>query len=257
MPELLRASGVVTKYSELNPELLLGTIAALERRIGERFPESGLRQVSIELQELARELCASTPSLGKPMWLVRVGTWLLIATGLATLIAVIGMLLPMRAPSETLAAWVQGLEGVEAGVNIVILVVLGTAFLVSLETRLKRHRALASLHRVRSFVHIVDMHQLTKDPEHLMTPDMGTAASPSRDMNRFELARYLDYCSELLSLASKLAALHAQYLNDAAVVEAVNDLETLAAGLSNKIWQKITILDLAVMPPVRAFPAPA
>ena len=246
----------MAKYSELNPQLLLDTIAALERRIGDRFPESGLRKVSVELQELAAELCTSTPTLGKPMWMLRVVTWMLILVGVYVLVQVALIGWPLRASSEAIVELVQGLEGLEAGVNIVILLALGIAFLVSLETRIKRHRALASLHRVRSFVHIVDMHQLTKDPEHLMTPDMGTAASPSRDMNRFELARYLDYCSELLSLASKLAALHAQYLHDAAVVEAVNDLETLVASLSNKIWQKITILDLAVMP-VRAFSAPA
>jgi hypothetical protein len=246
----------VRKYSELNPELLLATIAVLERRIGERFPESGLRQVSVELKELAAELCASTPSLGQPMWMLRVVTWLLILIGIGALIAVVGILLPMRARTEALTEWVRGLEGVEAGVNIVILMVLGIAFLVSLETRLKRHRALASLHRVRSFVHIVDMHQLTKDPEHLLTPDMGTATSPTRGMNRFELARYLDYCSELLSLASKLAALHVQYLHDADVLEAVNDLETLVASLSNKIWQKITILDLAMVKPLRPPAAP-
>jgi hypothetical protein len=246
----------VTKYSELNPQLLLATIAALERRIGERFPASGLRQVSIELQELAVELCTSTQTLGRPMWMLRIFTWLLIATGVAALIAVARNVFPMHARTEDLVRAVQGLEGLEAGVNIVILVVIGIAFLVSLETRLKRHRALASLHRVRSFVHIVDMHQLTKDPEHLLTPDRMTAASPAREMNRFELARYLDYCSELLSLASKLAALHAQYLHDSAVLEAVNDLETLVASLSSKIWQKITILDLAMVEPARPSSAP-
>ena len=57
------------------------------------------------------------------------------------------------------------------------------------------------------------------------------------------MSRYLDYCSEMLSLSSKLAALHVQYVNDHVVLDAVNDIETLAASLSNKIWQKIMILD--------------
>jgi hypothetical protein len=95
-------------------------------------------------------------------------------------------------------------------------------------------------------VHIVDMHQLSKDPEHLLGPAMPTESSPRRSFTRFELARYLDYCSELLSLTSKLAALHVQYLDDEVVLDAVNDIETLAASLSNKIWQKIMILDIAV-----------
>ena len=79
-----------------------------------------------------------------------------------------------------------------------------------------------------------------------MTPSRSTESSPGRGLTRFELVRYLDYCSEMLSLTSKLAALHVQSLRDPVVLSAVNDIETLAAHLSGKIWQKIMILDLAV-----------
>ena len=89
------------------------------------------------------------------------------------------------------------------------------------------------------------MHQLTKDPEPFLTRS-STVSSPQRVFTRFELARYLDYCSELLSLTSKLAALHVQCLNDPVVLNAVNDVEILAANLSGKIWQKIMILDIAM-----------
>jgi hypothetical protein len=179
---------------------------------------------------------------------LRIGTGLLVAAVAYVLFRIAADSL---GPVSTNVGGISDLlQALEAGVNVIILLVLGILFLVSLESHLKRHRALASLHRVRSFVHIVDMHQLTKDPEHLLTPDMATAASPARELDRFELARYLNYCSELLSLASKLAALHAQYRTDPAILEAVNDLETLVASLSNKIWQKITILDLAIAPPL-------
>ena len=57
------------------------------------------------------------------------------------------------------------------------------------------------------------------------------------------MVRYIDYCSEMLSLAAKVAALHAQSFPDAVVLETVNDLERLATGLSQKIWQKIIIID--------------
>ena len=62
-------------------------------------------------------------------------------------------------------------------------------------------------------------------------------------MTAFQLTRYLDYCSELLSIVGKLAALYAQSLPDSVVVAAVNDIETLTTGLSRKIWQKIVQLD--------------
>jgi len=62
-------------------------------------------------------------------------------------------------------------------------------------------------------------------------------------MTAFQLTRYLDYCSELLSIVGKLTALYAQSLPDSVVVAAVNNIETLTTGLSRKIWQKIMQLD--------------
>ena len=119
--------------------------------------------------------------------------------------------------------------------------------LLSLETRIKRHSALKSLHRLRSIAHVVDMHQLTKDPAYLLSNAKiaNTESSPKRSLTRHQLMRYLDYCSELLALNSKVAALFAQNTDDSVVLSAVNDLELLVQGLSAKIWQKIMILDLS------------
>jgi len=111
---------------------------------------------------------------------------------------------------------------------------LAVLFLANVETRIKRRRALAALHELRSIAHIVDMHQLTKDPDQFLA--QGT-------MTRFELSRYLDYCAELLSLTSKVAALYVQDSQDPVLLDAVNDVETLTTGLSRKIWQKIIIID--------------
>ena len=60
-----------------------------------------------------------------------------------------------------------------------------------------------------------------------------------------QLGRYLDYCSEMLSLTSKLAALYVQRFDDSVVLQAVNEVESLTNGLSRKVWQKITILEAA------------
>ncbi|MGI9386781.1 MAG: hypothetical protein ACR2OX_05075, partial [Methyloligellaceae bacterium] len=70
-----------------------------------------------------------------------------------------------------------------------------------------------------------------------------TESSPVREMSQFELMRYLDYCSEMLSLTSKLAAFYAQQRSDPVVVNAVNDIEILTTNLSRKIWQKIMMLE--------------
>ena len=46
----------------------------------------------------------------------------------------------------------------------------------------------------------------------------------------------------MLSLIGKVAALYSQSLPDDVIVGAVNEIESLSAGLSRKIWQKIIIL---------------
>ncbi|MBK7939452.1 MAG: hypothetical protein IPJ82_21260 [Lewinellaceae bacterium] len=127
------------------------------------------------------------------------------------------------------------------------LILLGLAFffLINLETRLKQRSALAALHRLRSIAHVVDMHQLTKDPAYLLGQFTQTQASPDRNLTRHQLTRYLDYCSEMLALNSKIAALFAQNMEDPVILNAVNDLEALTQGMAAKIWQKIMILDLA------------
>ena len=114
-------------------------------------------------------------------------------------------------------------------------------FLTTLEARLKRRQALAALHEFRSIAHVIDMHQLTKDPSAMGGPR--TSASPERSMTRFELVRYLSYCSELLSLGSKAAAVYAENIHDPAVIDAVGDIERLSTNLSQKIWQKITLVE--------------
>ena len=135
------------------------------------------------------------------------------------------------------------LQAVEAAANIVVLLGAVLFFLISLETRLKRNRSLRDLHVFRSIAHVIDMHQLTKDPSSALVSESATASSPQRTMSAFELTRYLDYCSEMLSLTSKLAAIYAQNLPDPVVIDAVNEIESLTTNLSQKIWQKITILD--------------
>ena len=117
-------------------------------------------------------------------------------------------------------------------------------FLWSIETRVKRRRTMDSIHELRSIAHVVDMHQLTKDPAALLDR-YRTASSPQRTMTPFELARYLDYCSEMLALISKVAALYVQDFPDHVAATAVDEIENLTTGLSRKIWQKVTLLPRA------------
>ena len=136
------------------------------------------------------------------------------------------------------------LEALNNGLQDVVYISVALAFLVTAESRIKRRRALNFIRELRALAHVVDMHQLTKDPDRLLH-GTDTASSPQRMRSRDDLGRYLDYCSEMLSLTSKLAALYAARLPDPVVLQAVDEVEALTTGLSRKIWQKIMILEAA------------
>ena len=84
-------------------------------------------------------------------------------------------------------------------------------------------------HELRSIIYVIVMHQLTKDP--VMFGAKRTKASPDHKLSPFELVRYLDYCSEMLSLSGKLAVLYAQDFNHPNVIEAASDIEQLPTNL--------------------------
>jgi hypothetical protein len=232
----------VDQYAELRANAVVKTAAALEQRIGERFPDSGLFGVAGALRGVGDDVVALTTRLRRPVWPLRIAA-LLAGIGLLTVTAILFVETARR--DSGINRRLDLLQATETAVNEVILLSLALMFLVRAEGRWKRRLALGSLHRLRSVAHVVDMHQLTKDPTAVLSEAPRTASSPERSMTPYQLTRYLDYCSELLALTSKFAALHAQGRDDQTVLAAVNDVESLALGLSGKIWQKIMILDLA------------
>ena len=223
---------------KLDAEAVAKTIELLGRRVEERFPDSGLSRVARELVRIAKQTRDTAAAIARPILTVRVGVAILIAL-VMTFLA--GTVASLRRPREPVEAF-QFVQVLESGINDVVLVGAGIFFLVSLETRIKRRRALAALRELRAVAHIIDMHQLTKDPEWVMGRGEKSPILPPREMTRFELSRYLDYCSEMLSITGKIAALYIQSFDDDVAVAAVNEVENLTTGLSRKIWQKLMIL---------------
>lgn len=219
------------------------TVAVLARRIHERFPNSGLHDVCQHLRDVAAAARQRAARIGRPILWVRIVSGLMIAAVLAVLAYTVTQV--VKAPAQVGERMGPGefVQLLEAGINSALLVGATVLFLVTLEGRLKRRRALKALHELRAIAHVIDMHQLTKAPERALGDGKDTASSPKRVMTPFELTRYLDYCSEMLSLSGKIAAVYSQDLDDTVVVNAVNDIEVLTTGLSRKIWQKITILN--------------
>jgi uncharacterized membrane protein YccC len=163
------------------------------------------------------------------------------AGGLSISIIVLILFMLARIHQVGFDNYVNFIQALDASLGSVVFIGATIIFLVSWENRIKRDRALKAIHELRAMAHIVDMHQLTKDPESYFVP--GGPANVKRSMTSFELNRYLDYCSEVLALISKIAALYVQGFQDRVLLDAVDDVEDLTAGFSRKIWQKITILE--------------
>ncbi|RWB60388.1 MAG: hypothetical protein EOQ42_20565 [Mesorhizobium sp.] len=229
------------RYRTLDSKLIIETAERLEKRVAGRFPDAGLRGVAIELVSLSRDLAKAAKALEAPIWWLRGVVVAAIAAG-ALMFLFVGTILPLGRISGTDDA-VQSVQGIESLINMIILAVLGFLALIRTEERIKRKQVFRKLHGLRSLIHVIDMHQLTKDPAALSTDFKPTSHSPARITDRADLARYLDYCSEMLSITGKIAALFAQSVNDNVVVDGVNDIESLSSNLSRKIWQKITLID--------------
>jgi hypothetical protein len=194
--------------------------------------------VATQLLDVAHRTEQNASALERPIWWVRIVDLLLI--GVIVTVLVVGVARTQLPRMELDLA--QAIMLVESGLNDLVLIGAALFFLYTLENRVKRQRALADLHELRSLAHVIDMHQLTKDPDRTLLTRQPTASSPERTLTAYELSRYLDYCSELLSLVGKLAALYVQHLNDSVVQQSVDEIESLTTGLSQKIWQKVMIL---------------
>jgi hypothetical protein len=226
-------------YRSLNADHIVKTLMRLKDRIDERFPGRGLGAVAGELLAIAEQDSVRAREITRPYLWVRGGVAAFLAAGL------VAQLFIFRSVRLRLGVELEMLElfqGIEAALNTLILMGAGVFFLTTLEERMKRRRALKDLHELRSIAHVIDMHQLTKDPTSILNRGDRTRSSPARDMSEYELTRYLDYCAEMLSLTGKLAALYAQNTRDGVVIQAVNEIEALTASFSSKIWQKIVII---------------
>lgn len=229
------------RYRRLDASKIVSTAEKLTLRISERFPNSGLHEVSQGLLSVATDHAERVRKIRRPDPLIRGG---IILFGVTT--TALGLYGVKELASGRLAWSVaDGLELIqvaEATLGILVFSGAAIAFLFNLEARVKRRRALHAIHELRSLAHIVDMHQLTKDPERARGKGEDTTSSPKRELTPFLLGRYLDYCSEALALIAKIGALYAQDMDDAQAISAVDEIEDLTTGLSRKIWQKIVLL---------------
>ncbi len=226
-------------YEKLEADAVLATAQRLRARIEARFPERNLGRVAERLIAVASDVeRAAARSL--PIRVLRVAglvvIGLLVAVSAISLVAVV---IELVRTSGSALAWLSAMETI---INDVVYVGIAVIFLWLLPGHLERRRILGELHRLRSLAHVIDMHQLTKDPERFAAAFRPTAETVEVGLSPIEMANYLDYCSELLSLVAKTAAVYAERSTDPAVLATISDVENLTTGMGRKIWQKLGLV---------------
>ena len=235
-------------YDRLDPEKVSDTLEQLRGRIVEHFPDRHLAQVATEVGVVVRRIDRQA-SENAPLQ-----RFVIVASRVAIVLLVGLIVLAVASAIRTGAAQIgpsraiDWLQYVESGVNDVVFAGIAVFFLMTVPNRFRRRRNRETLHRLRSLAHIVDMHQMSKSPEKLLPRWEGGTASQG-SLTRAELGRYYDYCSELLTIVSKAAALCAEQSTDPVVLDTVSEIEVLTTGMSRKIWQKISLLHLAQQGP--------
>ncbi|WNG90872.1 hypothetical protein [Mycobacterium sp. ITM-2016-00318] len=226
---------------QLAAEIVGGTVAQLERRIRARFGERGLTKAVRDLGKLvvmvSDEAGQSRDRLRRMTIGARIASVAIVG---ATVIALAFSL--RSAVLEGLAKTTDWVPLVESAINDLVFAAIAVVFLWAFPERLERRSLLRLLYRLRSLAHVIDMHQLSKDPEQISPSYTPTAESVLHGLDAEQLHHYLTYCSEMLSLTAKTAALCAEHSTDAVVLDTISTIETLTTELSNKIWQKISLL---------------
>lgn len=233
-----------TALERLEAEPVLATVARVRDRVGARFPTRGLYGVAGELLALTDEVATSAAANRGRLRTIRTASRVLVVV-VVVAVAVALVLILCSAVTDGPDHDAEWLSLLESGVNDVVFAAIAIWFLYSVPERIRRAGTLNLLHKLRSLAHIIDMHQLNKDPERLRASFRPTPASPQMDLGPQDLEHYLDYCSEMLSLVGKVAALCAEESRDAVVLDTISTIETLTTGMSRKIWQKISVLNAA------------
>lgn len=213
-------------FKHLRADKLIETADRLASRIVGRFPRAGLGKVAVAVAEVTRNAVDTAERINRPNWGLRIG---LIA--LASVIVAVAVAVAVAGIEDRKAL----LEFVRVASGAAVWLSAAVVFFWTLETRFKRGKAVKAMHELRSLAHIIDMHQLSKDPE---CPE-----DADRAYDREAMGYYLNYCSELLAILSKIGQLYVEDFPDGTTMAAVDQLENLTTGLSQKIWQKLMILE--------------
>src|SRR5262249_11760288 len=134
----------------LDPARIIETAEDLARRVSDKLPGRRLAGFAVELAQIARQTDGRAREARRPVLAIR----------LASALAAAGSLLGLwYLASHIHARWEFGtvaelFEAADAGFNLLVVLAGALWFLITLEARIKRRKALESIEELREFIHV-------------------------------------------------------------------------------------------------------
>lgn len=221
--------------------------ATLESRIRARFPTSSLLANASWLRVIIGNAPSETRAYKRRFFALRF-VFLMVAFVIAAALTFAIYQLNLNYKPASLVDLAQL---VESGINDIIFLSLGAYFLFRIEPWIKRRRMLLFLGKLRDLIHVTQLLQMHKDPERVVRPDdRSTAASPDLGdvgTSAFLMGKYLDYCLDMLTLISAVAAFVGRDVTDKQLRDGIWEIEELCSTISAKISNKTLMLFSALV----------
>jgi hypothetical protein len=212
----------------LDPANIIETADHLARRVSEKLPDSTLAGLAAELAQVARQTEERAREARRPIPAIRVASVLAVC-GTLVGIGYLGRHIHARWEFGTIS---EVFEATDAAFNLLVILAGLLWSFVTLEARIKRKKALASIEELRDFIHLIDITQLYYTPD-LYNPD------PAKCLSSLNLDyTYLLFCTEMLGFISNLAPLYTRGAAGDSILRAVSDVELLANAISAKLLSK-------------------
>ena len=122
------------------------TVAQLQNRISDRFPDSGLSRLCEQLLDVARQAAQRSAWIRRPIRSIRVLSLVLVIVLVAVLIG--SVLYALRSFEAEQIGLIELVQALESGLNEIIFFAIAIFFLFTLETRIKRRRAISAVDRL-------------------------------------------------------------------------------------------------------------
>jgi hypothetical protein len=213
----------------LDPAKIVETAENLARGVGERLPGSTLAGLATELMRIARQTDERARQARRPIYAIRVASLLAISASLLGL---------WYLGNHIHTRWVFGtitdvFEATDAGFNLLVLLAGALWFLITIEARIKRKKALDFLEELREFIHVIDVTQLYYTPDLYKTDTSYSHSSLNLDYT------YLLFCTQMLGVISNLAPLYTRGAAGDSILRAVSEVEMLANDITAMLHTKV------------------